>query len=238
MKKNILHSVLLIGFTGFFPYAYAQPENTQSQLTLRRLNTLGTQSSIDQIAPDSKVVGTPYLHDDWNTGTIVISDGQQLENYPLRFDIRLNLFEIKTDPDIKGLPGKKVKEFSLLNKISTEFYVNAGSYTLDGIPVTGFLEVIASGKLTVMKKTELVIRKPDYSVQFNVGSRDTEILKKSTLYYTVGKSLHELPKSNKKMLELFGEHSGQMREFMKVNNLGIKNEADLKAIAVHFNQLK
>src|SRR5688500_2490815 len=45
--------------------SFSQTENTQSQNTIQRLKSLGDQSSIDQIAPGSKVVGDTYLYNEW-----------------------------------------------------------------------------------------------------------------------------------------------------------------------------
>jgi hypothetical protein len=118
------------------------------------------------------------------------------------------------------------------------FFVNAMDYRdEDNVPLTGFFQVLTEGEMPLFKRTYIDIKKADYNIQFNIGSQDDKILKKSEFYMLKGNNVVELPSSKKKLLTLFAEKAEDMEKFMKDNNLTSNKEEHLKILFEYYNSL-
>jgi hypothetical protein len=101
-----------------------------------------------------------------------------------------------------------------------------------------FYEVLSEGTFYLLKKTELSIKKPDYSVQFNVGSKDTVISKKQSLYYSANGKFISLPAKMKKFLSVFGDKQQDVKSFISENQLDHTEEQDLIKIFDFYNGIR
>jgi hypothetical protein len=243
--KNLV-SVLLL--STFVSGSYAQaivPPNIRANNTLDKLTDLDGINTGDILygipLPEGKTVGDTYLNTHWKKSSILLYDDQKLiEGFPVRYDILTDELEIKSTKGIKVLKGSKIKSFVWIDSLSKtpDFFVNAKDFNdSDNVPYSGFFQVLADGSLPLFKKTLIDIKKADYNIQFNVGSPDDKILKKSEFYALKENNVIEIPASRKKLVTLFGEKSEQMEQFIKENNLSSMKEDQLKIIFEHYNSL-
>jgi hypothetical protein len=148
--------------------------------------------------------------------------------------------EVKATSGIKVIEGSKIKSFIWLDslKISPEYFVNAKDYTTEeNVPLTGFFQILADGKLPLFKHTKAVLVKANYSLQFDVGKRDDTIVQKEKLYYASNGRVFELPTKQRKILPLFGDKSAQVHRFIKVNMLHVKDEMHVQKVFEFYNSL-
>ena len=132
-------------------------------------------------APSGNVVGDVYLSNNWNQSKIQLyENGKIISGFPVKYNLKSDVIEIKSKTGIKILTASKVKTFVILDSISQEerYFVNAMELRHDGTPLTGFLEVIVDGNTPLLKRTYLFEKEPTYNPALDVGSRDTKILKK------------------------------------------------------------
>ncbi len=191
--------------------------------------------------PEGKVVGDTYMDTHWRMANVMLYDKEKLiEGFPMRYDIHLDELEFRGKNGIKVLAGSKVKSFVWADSITRTpaYFINGKSFrNEDDVPFTGFFEVLEEGSVPLLKKTYISVRKADYNVAMNVGSRDDKILKKSKFYVLKQTRIIELPKSRKKFLALFNDKSSQLEAFIKENNLLTYIEQDLEMILDYFNSL-
>lgn len=191
----------------------------------------------------SKTVGTTYLDDNWNQGHIQLVGGQVVENFPLKYDIKNNVIEVKSDSEIKVCPSNIVSNFYWRNKETSKIvqFVNCQDYKIrSGGPLVGFFEVVSDPnqlhKLFV--KTNLVTIKPDYNVALSVGDRDTKIVKKEQYYLSNNDTVQLITKNKKKSLALFSVNEPLVTLFIKKNKLKFTKKEDLIRILAYYNTLK
>lgn len=242
---------LFFVFLGLLPglHALAQPNvvpnNIRAVNTLEKLydpDGLGRTDMLYGIPqPEGKVVGDTYFSTQWKTSTILLyKDEKMIEGFLIRFDIRANEIEVKTQSGIKVVGGDKVKSFIWIDSASRlpTYFVNAKDFKdKDHAKLSGFLQVIVDGPLPLLKQTTVYIKKADYSVPFDVGSRDDKILKKTVLYFAKDGQVMELPSSKKKLLPLFGDKADVIGKFIQDQDLTTSREADLTTIFNHYNSL-
>ncbi|MEO7990325.1 MAG: hypothetical protein ABI663_12340 [Chryseolinea sp.] len=242
-------AVILLLFTFFALYASAQqgsalPPNIRAVNTIERLtdsNGLGTNEMMYGIPfPEGKVIGDTYLNLEWRKATILLYDADKLiEGYSARYDIQTNELDIETSNGIKALSGTKVKSFVWMDSQTgkSSFFINAKEYHYNETVLNGFFEVRADGATPLFKKVNLILKKADYNVALNTGSRDDKILKKVVYYYGQGDQVLLLPSSKKKMLSIFKKDADKVNAFINENGLSVKNEDHLDQIFSYFNSL-
>jgi len=223
--------------------SYAQwaiPQQMRASNTLDRLSDkdgLGKSDMLYGIPhPPGGVVGNSYLVDEWNVSTLLLFETEKmLEGYPVKYDIKTNVIEIKSGKDVKVMDGNKVKSMVWYARDSLNYYfVNASAYTLDGAPLSGFLEIIIDGPTPLFKRTTVHEKEPTYIQAFDVGSRDRKIYKKDAFYYSSGGKLTKI--TNKKtLLPAFGEYAADVEEFIKTNKLDIGKQRGLAKAFEYYN---
>lgn len=245
MKNLICISISLLFTQQGISQNTAAPTNIAAAYNLDRMADFRGLSNGELVlgipmAP-GKVVGDTYMSEDWKTGTILLYENDKmLERYPIRYDIQANEIEIKASNGIKVLQGQRIKSFTWINSADSPpvYFINAKDLKQeDGSVLTGFLQVLADGRVPLFKKTFLTIKKADYNVSLNVGSTDDKILKKEEFYLLHDGKLVPVPSSKKKLMPFFGDQANAMEEFIKDNHVGLTKEYDLQVIFQHFNSI-
>ncbi|MEX2233840.1 MAG: hypothetical protein WD824_16870 [Cyclobacteriaceae bacterium] len=228
--------------------AFAQPNSTVPK-NIRAANTLDNLFDANGLATfdnlygiplePGRVIGNTYLNPDWRRTTFLLYEADRMiEDYPARYEIDQDQFEIKVAKGVKVLSGKKVKSFVWVDSLtrSPHYFVNAKDLkNEDNSPLNGFFEVLSEGELTLLSRTGIVVKKPNYNEKLDMGTRDERILKKSKFYITEKGKVKELAASRKKLLPVFGEHAAVMEEFIRKNALSLNEPAHLKAIFENYN---
>lgn len=209
--------------------------------TLDRMSDVGGLSRNDLLyglpMTPGGIKGTTYLDKKWNIATILLFESEKLlEGYPVRYDLKENELEVKAKNGTKVIESKNIKSVVWRDSLTQlpKFFINGGEYTDEGTPLNGLLEVLADGKVPLLKRNYIVIKAPDYVVGFDVGSRDTKIFKKSTYYYATGKNLTKIT-SKKTLLPAFGDDAVEVEKFIKTNKLSTNNDRDLAMVFDGYN---
>ncbi|NJM26816.1 MAG: hypothetical protein HC859_16450 [Bacteroidia bacterium] len=246
MKHTLTFAVILVGAISHHATAQSAgglQNNMQLQRTVERLAGGLSPGEIDYgiPLPPGRTLGDTYLGKGWRKGSITLLDGDKLiEGYFVRYNIELNEFEIRTPSKVRALDGKKVKNFIWLDSVSQapSYFVAARDYKdVEGGVFDGFLEVISDGPLPLLVKHEVFLRKSDYNVALQVGTRDAIVEKRATIFYAVDGVLYEVPRSKKKMIQLMAAHEEAIAKFIKINQVDFGDEDHLAALFDHYNKL-
>lgn len=226
--------VLLLTLLQFEVFGqWAIPAQMRAENTLDRLSDKGGLSNSDILygvpLPPGSVIGDNYLDKKWNKANILLYQTETIiEGYPVKYDVKSDLIEIKTNVGIKVLDVKKVKNLVWVDSISSapHYFVNAGEFKKEGVPSKGLLEVLVDGTLPLVKKTEFFVKKPTYNAALDVGTRDTKIYPKETTYFVKEGEMIKV-KGKKDIAAAAPERAKEVEAFIKVNKLNVNKEADL-----------
>lgn len=93
---------------------------------------------------------SPYLYEEWSTGTIVKDNGEILDAVKLRFNSAKDEIEYEKDGAITSL-GNAVEEFSLLTE--SDLYTFKKGYPAVGqLSENSFYRILYDGNLKVLKR--------------------------------------------------------------------------------------
>jgi hypothetical protein len=187
-----------------------------------------------------EIVGNAYLNDTWKKAILKLAgQDKEFNIQECKINLYSNQIEINFKNSIKAIDGSKVEKFILgdLDTSAQGFYKNANTYKVDGAPQVGFLEVLVDGSTPLVKKTVVIIKRPDYNIQLNVGNKNTRIIKEEVLYFAKGDELINIKTiKNKKFPLIFGNAASVMSKFIEDNSLRLSTEEDLTLIFKHYNQ--
>ncbi|MFZ1806779.1 MAG: hypothetical protein WAU36_06145 [Cyclobacteriaceae bacterium] len=244
MKFNI--TLICLGLALLSCNSWAQnalPSQMKIRNTLEGMSDLGGLGQSDMFQgvdiEAGRILGDYYLDAKWNTSSVLMyGSGKVIEGYPVKYDIEGNSLEVKVGAQIKLIKVSRVESLIWYDSITNvpRAFVNAKDYSENGVELNGLLEVLVDGDIPLIKKTTIWVKRPDYVIAFDVGSKDTQINKREVFYYAKGKELFEI-KKKKELIALFGDKGDEVNRFIKVNQLNVKEQRGLASAFLHYNSL-
>ncbi|UJP64250.1 carboxypeptidase-like regulatory domain-containing protein [Mongoliitalea daihaiensis] len=239
-----------LGTIFLYPYGREEKSGDVLQKTIRATNVaqlfatrpnLVGGNSVFGIPPEPKqLIGDYYLDGNWNKASILLyKNAEVIEGYLVRYQINSNNFEIRAEDsdEISTIPGLRIQNLVWVdNEFNIpRFFVNGMDFKDEGSPISGFFEVLVDGKKPLLRRTIATIRESNYNEALMVGERDDKIVKRNQYYYAVGKNIFIIPKKKKQFLEIFGEQSDMIAEFIQKNKINFKEPSALYSIFTHYN---
>ncbi|GAB3274373.1 hypothetical protein GCM10027347_47220 [Larkinella harenae] len=196
--------------------------------------------------PEGQILGYPYLDTAFAKTTVAFyqnmaSPGHkpllEIIDAPVRFNLQANTLEFLVQPKIvKAVDGERVKQFKMERGGKTMQFINA---TEAGAPATmrGFFEQVTDGKLKLLVRHQIYVKKPNYNPALSVGSKDTELIKEAVWYTSDGKTLTKFSPSKKGLLGVMKDKEEPINAYLKERKPDLKNRAALQDLFTYYNSL-
>lgn len=211
-----------------------------SRLLTERPNFIGG-NMVYGIPPEPKrVEGNFYLDQKWNIASILLYRDQEiLESFRVRYQINANQFEL-LDPEtfqVTTLQGYRVQNIVWMDSSYNvpRYFVNGMDFKEDGVPISGFFEVLVEGQLPLMRRTLAVFKESNYNVALMVGNRNDQIVKRNSYYYLKGKDLILVPKKRKQFFTIFGKEAAEVEQFFEENQLKLSDPSAIFQVFTYYN---
>lgn len=217
------------------------PSYLSKQYTLERLSRINPTSSTIPGIPLSgtSIVGNSFLKENFSYTILNLKNKEVTLPIYTKYDLIRNEFFLVRDSGFNVLNGAHVDSFTWLDSISheEENFNNLSNYKqIEDKKLTGFVNVLVSGKLSLLKYNEALLLDPNYSIALNVGRDDFKFTKSERYFYSDDGILIELP-TPKKILQIFKDDSGRMKRFIELNNLDLTKEDHIIEL-IHYYNLK
>lgn len=196
--------------------------------------------------PEGKLLGYPYLDTAFAQTTVVfyqniakpgIKPVLEIPNTAVRYNITANDLEFLVNHNtVKAISGERAKYFKMERDGQTTTFINA---TEVGAPadVRGFFEQLNEGKLKLLIRHQIYVKKPTYNPALSVGSRDTELIKEAVWYTSDGKNLAKFSPGRKGLLAVMKDKEEQISAYLKEKKPDLKNRAALTDVFAYYNSL-
>lgn len=212
-----------------------------SRLLVERPNLMG--NTVYGIPPEpKKVEGNFYLDNKWNAASILLYREQTvLEGFRVRYNINSNTFELM-EPEknlVSTMPGLRIQNVVWMDSTYKvpRYFVNGMDFKEDGVPISGFFEVIVEGRLPLLRRTIAVFKESNYNTALMVGNRNDQIIKRNVYFFLKGKDLFEVPKRRKDLFPIFGDKAAEMEAFVEDNEIDLKKTGAIFQIFTYYNSL-
>lgn len=179
----------------------------------------------------TNVKGSPYMLSDWATGSVKLRSGKTFDNMKLKYDQVADQVLFLSDNQKEMTFAEPVSEFALEGKAFRRGYPAA-----DGASTDAFYEVLAEGKVSLLKRTsKKVIDEPAYNAASNVKSIRTN----ENYYLTVSNlELTKIKKDKKSVLGALPGNHAELEAFFKAERLDLKKETDMVKLVNYYNTLQ
>lgn len=244
MLKRILCTLGLAGLV--LPGCFAQLSdgtkvgiNTGTGLDAPRSGVFWTSPTAH-----SGVIGDFYIDSLWQTGHVKLAKpvaqiggeaSDTIAGIRIRYNVLNDELEVlagQAKKDIRVIRGSQVKAFKS-GPENTEF-VNLAHYDSKG-GAKGFGEVLASGKLTLVKGYKPRITKPNYNPGFNTGEKNT-VVRIATDYYLLSNAgAQKVSLSKKSLLPLLSDKKAEVEQYLKEHNPDLKDETQAASLIRYYN---
>jgi len=187
-------------------------------------------SKINEIAYQKQLVGSFYLNDNWaETDIYLMNDSTVLRDINTRIDLSNNVLEIKTKKDTLVLPTYRIK--ILYYKEAKRFFVTENVVKS---PISGFYQVLVNDKYSLLCQPKVKVKRSDFNVITNSGSRDDKIIQHKFYYLFFDDTLVKLEKRKGKFKKQF-RNNKEIEMFFSQQKVKPKNKAFLIELVKYLN---
>ena len=174
--------------------------------------------------------------DNWKVGKVFLLTGEVVKDYPIRYDIKKNIIEIKAKTEVKVLSAGRVKEINWLGDDGNlEILRNTKIY--NNFNEVGFFTILDEGRKSFVKKKTLEVIEVNYVNALDIGEQERAIVKKDKYFVVDNNMIISLKKSKRHMLKLFATKANVVKQYAKNNNLSYKKNSDVIKIFDYYNSL-
>ena len=185
--------------------------------------------------PSGEIVGDVYLNSDWQNASVKLANREQVfSNIHCKVNLLTNQVEVLNGKQIRAIDNQNIQTITFSNGSRL---MNASHYAEGEAALSGFLEILVDGSTPLLKRTSLIVKKPNYNAQLNVGSKDTQLIKVDDLYTIQENKLVILKSVKKKQLPSLFIKPGEVSEYISKLETGKLNEENLKSIFSFGNSL-
>lgn len=185
----------------------------------------------------SNIEGFPYLYENWNKGLVKLIDGRTVRNLDLKYDLLTDELLFKNLKNGEMLRfAESVIAFKLDSSAqnNTELQFKNGYKPANGNSSTSYYQVLFDGGTPLLKRREKsVLEKKVY----NSATSTKSFEEAETYYLSKSNGLIKIRRDKKQILAVLVDHAAELEEYIKANNLNLKNEAQLIQLIGYYNSL-
>jgi len=231
MKRYLFTLFFILAAIGF---SFAQDlYQIREALDFFRTNKL-LNGKIDNLLSENTIQGSPYLTDEFITGTIFTTSKTQFVNVPLRYNIYNDQLEFKTPSnEIQAMVAPEIIE-----------KVDFGSFTMVYVPYSdvkkmrrGFFKVLEDGNASLYARSELTFKEATKPAAYKDAEPPKFVSKPNTYYIRVGMEQAIKVGNKKDVVKIFPEHQTEITSFIKKNKIKTNNPESLKKLIQYYNSL-
>lgn len=182
------------------------------------------------------MVGSPYLHKEWAKGSITLKNGTVYQGIDLMYDQVKDAIIFKAkNGEVKELlePVQEFKIGYIENNQPVERTFRSG-FSGDGVPANAFMEVLADGQVTLLKRTsKKIFDRKGYSS----ATIDREVQENEDYYIAVADKAVKVKKSKNSLLSAIPDKKDYLETYIKSNALNLRNDNDMVKLVAYYNSL-
>jgi hypothetical protein len=177
------------------------------------------------------IEGSPYLYDDWASGTVKIANAQVFSNLYLKYN------ELEGKLYFKGKTGEvlefvdQVVEFTISNKIITRHF---SSYPGNKPNEIAYYELLADGNTKLFKQPVKEIQEIKV---YGSAVSSKNFIAVDKYYLLTGGKMIPIKKDKKSVIAGIGKKQPELEAYIKTNSLNLKDDADLAKLIEYSNSL-
>jgi len=225
--KNIIVSLILLLFIINAGY---------SQLVIRDISGKPYRNNVD---PDLQ--GSPFLFGDWRPAKIKLKNLGVFDDVKVKFSPFTNSFYYNQNDSLyefpEGLEEVRIKDLKHSNESGYDMLFTKNVYTTDKIPGGTFVQVLANGKINLLKYYKGKIDERTESSTFGSEGKVKKMVTRSTVVAVTNSGTHNIEYNLKNIQLLTSDKEAAITNFIDKKDLNVKKEMDFAIVIAYYNLL-
>lgn len=224
MKAIYIFLLIICGvFIMASPKAYAQAEIPDK--TGQPLMTKGYVN----------LEGSPFFVNDWVNGSVTLANGSSFKNVQLKYNELEDVLYFKNGKNEEFMFAQPVQEFTLqipkTDGLQQHHFRNG---YLAGSNAKAYYEILSDGKAQLLKRSSKVIQEDK---EYNSATVTQKIIESIKYYLFIDGKMNPVKKDKKSLFSILGNKTAELDNYIKANNLNIKDDDDLIKLINYYNSL-
>jgi len=209
-------------------------QTAQEEITPEDLRDLVRHDVIEGVQK-TEVIGSPYLFEDFEGGTITLVDGKNTANLQLNFNIYENRVEFSEAGSIIAVDNKMVDRFAFNSTGNVmEFAKGYNSRRLNN---TDFVQVLVDGPVQLLKKYEVSFQ--ENIATYGTATQKDEYISNERYYiHEDGETSHLRNLSERLVLRTLNDHRDELETYIGENDIDTENTDHLVRLLRHYQEIK
>lgn len=181
---------------------------------------------------ESDIKGSPFLNDEFISGTIYTYQKVQFNQIPLRYNIYNGNLEFRT-------PQEQVMAMATPEIVKKAVF---GEYTLSYIPFMtskkvrqGFFKLIEEGKASLYARPIILYQQPKEAAAYKDPAPAKFIQKPDDYFIRIGQEAAIKVENKKEVILLFPDHKDEITSFIKKNKIKTGKVENLQELVRYYN---
>jgi hypothetical protein len=183
------------------------------------------------------IEGSPFLTDDFNKGTIKLSNGVTYKDTPLKYDQVEDVVYFQGKDGQTLMFAQPVNEFTISyikdNTVYNKHYRNNYPPIAKNTDKS-FYEILTDGTAQLLKRT---IKSIQEDKPYNSATITRNINEDVKYYLFISGKINQIKKDKKSVFSVLGNKQDELEKYMKTNNINLKNDEDLAKLLAYYNSL-
>lgn len=232
MKKLTL-SLLFVAIATSAIWAQTTSYTAAPLMDLFRMEQM-TEESVNQTLTEQNISGSPYLEDEFTTGTVYTSDKKKFENVLLRYNIYNDDLEFQT-PNKRVLAMDKPETIELAD--FGQYKMTYLSYASGNKQNKGFFKILQEGKASLYAKPDVLFQKAVESDGIKPEKPAMFVSKPDIYFIRIGTNPAQKVGNKKELAALLGDHKSEIATYIKKNKVKVNKADQLKKLLNYYNSL-
>jgi len=243
MRSLFTLSFLLLFSSHLFAQSGGMTFTTQDRINFSGLIIPQTGVLFGVAGEAGKLIGDNYYDTTFQAGNIRfygrIGAADSLGGIPVRYDLITQEVEVRAGAnDIRAAKAPTVRYFIMNNRLGgSNQFVNVREFRGEADGLVGFFEYVAAGKLSLLQRHSITVKRANYNAALNVGTKDDELVKKREWFVGKNRQALKFSPSKKALLELMADQQPAIEAYLKDKKPDLKKESGLAAVFAYYNSL-
>jgi hypothetical protein len=233
MKNYFLTILFVITLAGFsfaqIPISYELRETMDFYQTNKFVS-----GEWKNVLTEKNIKGSPYLNDEFETGSIFTVQRQQYVGIPLRYNIYNDDLEFKTPAnEVQALATPEIVEKAVFGSNQLVYL----PYSQANKTKKGFFLVLEEGKASLYTKPGVLFQRPTEPGAYKEAEPAKFVKRADEYYIRIGTEQAILIKSKKDLIAAFPDNQEKIESFIDKNKTKANKPESLKEVVRYYNSL-
>jgi hypothetical protein len=233
MKYYFLTFIFILALAGFSFGQVSLSYEIQETIDFYQANKFITGETRN-VLTENNIKGSPYLNNEFETGTIFTVQKKQYVGIPLRYNIYNDDLEFKNPADeIQALATPEIVEKAVIGDTHLTYlpYLQANKTK------KGFFIVLEEGKASVYSKPGILFKERTEPGAYKEPEPPKFVRKSDEYYIRIGVEQAVLIKSKKELIAAFPDNQDKIESFIDKNKIKTGKPEGLKEVVHYYNSL-